>query len=112
MKRIGLGLIGPGRRWERYRVAAALLDDEVCVRAVCDPSPARARDEAVRLGCDVVAGVHELIARPDVDAVVLPGGTWYGLWPADVAIRLSKPVLAGLPLVGEERQVEALIERS
>src|SRR5947209_5387497 len=46
--RLGLGIIGLGRRWRRWRPALAAVAGEAAVRAVCDPSAARA-ERAARL---------------------------------------------------------------
>jgi hypothetical protein len=64
---------------------------------VYDPSAARAEEEARALGCAAVGGVVELVERDDVEALLLPGGPWFGLWPLEQA-RLNKPAFcAALP---------------
>src|SRR5437868_3285519 len=91
--RLGIGVVGLGRRWPRYRQALAALRREARVVAVYDPAQARAREEARQLGCDAATGVIELLERDDVEAVLTLGGAWFGLWPVERTCRLGKPVL-------------------
>lgn len=91
--RIGLGVIGVGRRWRRYAAALSTLGHMVRVRAVSDPSLQRARDAAGGVGAAAVDGMLELIRHPAVEAILLPGGSWFGLWPIEHALTLNKPVL-------------------
>ena len=93
MAGLRIGVIGLGRRWPRYREAIRALSGEAHVQAVCDAAAAVAQDEAQRLGCAASGSVIELIERADVDAVLLTGGQWYGLWPLTHAARAGKPIL-------------------
>jgi predicted dehydrogenase len=107
----GIGIIGLGRRWrQRYRPALAALRDRFRVRAVCDHLHERAVCEAKQLGC-AAAGPTELFDRSDVDAVLLLGGQWYGLWPLELACRLGKPVLCAASLAGDDAHADALVEQ-
>lgn len=110
-KRLRVGVIGLGRRWPRYRRAMAALGDAVRITAVCDPRPRRAAEEAARLHCRAAGGVHELIEANDVEALLLPGGPWYGLWPVEAAARLGKPVLCTVVPSVEERHLDGLADR-
>ena len=102
--RLRMGVIGLGRRWPRYRQAVQTLRSQVRVRAVHDPAPARAEAEARALGCAAAGGVVELLERDDVDAVLLLGGPWFGLWPLGQACRVNKPVLCAAAPVGGKRK--------
>jgi predicted dehydrogenase len=100
--RLRLGVIGLGRRWPVYRQALHALRSQVRVKAIHDPVRPRAEDEATQLGCDLAAGVIDLIEREDVDALLLIGAPWFGLWPIEQAARAGKPVLCtGSPLRDE-----------
>src|SRR5262245_21715618 len=94
-RRLGVGVVGLGRRWPRYRRA---LDEahSLEVRAVYDPARARAEPAAQALGCALAGGVVELVERDDVEALVLVGGPWFGLWPLEVAARRNKPAFCAL----------------
>src|SRR5262245_36753781 len=81
--RLRIGVIGLGRRWPRYRQALEALAGEVRAVAVHDPSAHRADEEARALGCEAAGGVLELLERRDVEAVLVPGGAWPGLWPVE-----------------------------
>jgi predicted dehydrogenase len=109
--RLRLGVIGLGRRWPRYRAALAGLRRQFEVRGLCDPVARRAEVEARRLDCAAAAGPVDLLERDDVDAVLLPGGPWYGLWPLGQACRLSKPVFCAASLAADEAHADDLHHR-
>jgi predicted dehydrogenase len=100
--RLRVGVIGLGRRWRRYRRALEGLRQRVTVRAVCDQVARRAEAEARRLGCAAAAGPVDLLERDDVDAALLLGRQWFGLWPLEHACRVGKPVLCAVPLTADE----------
>lgn len=103
-----IGVVGLGCRWPRYRQALLALSREAQAVAVHDPALERAEAEARELGCEAAAGVVELIERPDVDAVLVPGGAWYGLWAVERAARAAKPVLCAASLVEDEARLDAI----
>jgi predicted dehydrogenase len=94
--RLGIGIIGLGRRWRRYRPALAELRGRLVVRAICDQRPARAERTARELGCAAAAGPTDLLDRDDVEAVLLLDEQWFGLWPLEQAARKGKPVFCAL----------------
>lgn len=108
--RLRMGVIGLGRRWPRYRRALLALERDVCAVAVHDPSLEHAEEEARSLGCEAVAGVFELTDRRDVDAVLVPGGAWHGLWGVEQAVAAGKPVLCAVSPVEDEAHVDRLRE--
>ncbi len=110
-ERLGIGVVGLGRRWPRYRLALRALRRDVRVAAVHDPAPARAQAEARLLGCEAVGGVIELLERDDVEAVLLVGGCWFGLWPLEKASRAGKPVLCAGSLVRDEEHADEMTSR-
>ncbi|MFO0845418.1 MAG: Gfo/Idh/MocA family oxidoreductase [Gemmataceae bacterium] len=103
-----IGVVGLGRRWPRYRQALLALSREARAVAVHDPALERAETEARELGCEAAAGAVELIERPDVDAVLVPGGAWHGLWAVERAARAGKPVLCAASPVEDEECLDAI----
>jgi predicted dehydrogenase len=106
--RLRVGVIGLGRCWRRYRPLLAKLRQHVEVRAVCDQIAHRAEIEARQFDCTAAGGPAELLERPDVEAVLLLDGQWYGLWPMEHACRLNKPILCASSLVEDAAHAEAL----
>jgi predicted dehydrogenase len=111
--RIRLGVIGLGRRWQRYRAALARLSDHVQIRAVCDQVGQRAEAFARQLRCAAAGGPTDLLDRDDVEAVLLLDRQWFGLWPLERASRQGKPVFCAAPLTREglfADRLQALIQ--
>jgi predicted dehydrogenase len=89
---IGCGLIGKKRAAALTKVPGAVLV------AVCDLNAARARElAALYPGCEALTGADKLLARPDVDAVIV--ATLNGaLAPLSLAaVRAGKHVLVEKP---------------
>jgi predicted dehydrogenase len=110
-QRLRVGVVGLGRRWPRYRAALLGLRRRAAVRAVFDPAPARAEHAAREFGCAAAGSVVELMERDDVDAVLLLGGAWYGLWPLEQACRVRKPALFAGSLLRDDAHADALREQ-
>ncbi len=111
-QRLGVGVIGLGRRWRRrYEPALRALADLFAVAAVCDPVPQVALGVAARLDCPVAAGPSELIERDDVSAVLLLDLGWQRLWPVGRAARAGKPVFCLPPLEDDADHADALARR-
>jgi predicted dehydrogenase len=107
-----LGVIGLGRRWRRrYRPVLRALRRKWQVRAVCDEVAARADREAFLLGGDAVSGPAALVARDDLDAVLLADPQWFGLWPLTLAAGAGKPVYCGVPLSLDDAHADGLCRR-
>jgi predicted dehydrogenase len=101
-----IGVIGLGRRWPRYRQALLALSREARLVALHDPAAERAEAEARDLGCDAAGGVVELVERADVDAVLVPGGAWHGLWAVERAALAGKQVLCAVSPVEDEAHLD------
>lgn len=99
--RLRVGVIGLGRRWQRYLPALSGLRRHVEVSGVCDQVARLAERTAARIGCSHAAGPVDLLERDDVNAVLLLDRQWYGLWPVQQACRLGKPVYCALSLLSE-----------
>jgi predicted dehydrogenase len=110
MSRRGLGIIGLGRRWRRCRPSLTRLHERFEIRAVCDPVARRAEAEARRLGCAAAAGPADLLGRDEVEAVLLLGRPWYGLWPLEYACAVGKPVFCAVPLA-QDLHADVVAER-
>jgi predicted dehydrogenase len=106
--RIRLGVIGLGRRWQRYRPVLERLGDHLQVRAVCDQVGRRAERVARQHGWTAAGGPGDLLERDDVEAVLLLDRQWFGLWPLERACRLGKPVFCATPVIGEAPYADRL----
>jgi predicted dehydrogenase len=103
-----VGIIGLGRRWQRYRSALLLLRREFKVRAVYDPISHRAVAAAKLFSCDAAGGCSDLLERDDVEAVLLLDHRWFGLWPLQRACALGKAVFCTVPLAADDADAETL----
>jgi predicted dehydrogenase len=110
-KRLAVGVIGLGRRWERYRPALAEADSPLAVRAVCDPSARRATRVARLFGCETADGVAELLEHPDLEALLLLDPPWHGLWSLERAGSAGKPVFCAAPLTCDDARADDLGRR-
>lgn len=95
---MGLAIIGSGRIGAlRARLAAG--HPAVHFIAVSDQDPARARDLAQKAGAQFHSGDNdEVIARPEVNAVIISTSEGEHVAPLLKAIELGKPVLVEKPL--------------
>jgi hypothetical protein len=104
-----VGVIGLGPRWRRqYRPALRGLRDAFQVSAVCDQVHDRAARAAKRLGCAAAGGPTDLLQREDVDALLLLDSQWHGLWSAELACRMGKPVFCCPPEALAAAEAEAV----
>lgn len=91
--RLRIGVLGLGGRWPRYRTALLTSPREIRLVALYDSSLERAEQEAKELNCISISGVLELLERSDVDAILVPGQLWHGLWSVEQGVRFAKPIL-------------------
>lgn len=93
MRSIRVGLIGVGPNWEsRYRPALEKLKHRISVRAVFDHVFSRAESVAKSLNVLPVGGVLSLVARADIDAVLVLDAGWHGTALLDRVCSKGKPV--------------------
>jgi predicted dehydrogenase len=108
-----VGVIGLGRPYqERYRPALWALRDRCRVCLVCDQVEHLARREARRLGCGAALGPAESLDSDEVEAVLLLDAQWFGLWPAEQACRVGKPVFCCDDLLADEPDPEGLARQA
>lgn len=114
--RLRIGLVGLGEAWDkRHRPALRAMTDRFEVRAVCDPVAHRAELAAGQFGASVVEGYHALLAREDLDAVLLLSGEWFGTLPILAACGASKAVFLGSGLdmpLEEASRIRREVQRS
>jgi len=111
-KDLGLAIIGSGRIGSlRARLAAG--HPAVCFIAVSDQDPAKARELAQKVGAQAHSSDNdEIVARPEVNAVVVSTSEGEHVAPILAAIALGKPVLVEKPialtLADADRVVQAI----
>ena len=106
---IRVAVLGAGRIG-RIHAANAAANPRARLVAVADPVAAAVRSLADRLGCAATTDSEELLARDDIDAVVIgtPSDTHAGLLVR--AARAGKAVLCEKPLDNNLAAADALIE--
>ncbi len=114
--KLRVGLVGLGDAWEtRYRSALLAMSDRFEVRAVCSEVALMADRVAQQFGADAVDGFRSLIAREDIDAILMLSPQWYGSLPILAACDAGKAVYcaASLDLELEEAgKVKQRVEQS
>ncbi|MEQ8846877.1 Gfo/Idh/MocA family oxidoreductase [Botrimarina sp.] len=110
--KINIGLVGLGPSWQsRHRPAITALADRFCVRAVCDPIAHRAEQTAHELGARPVDGFRALAASPDVEAILMLSGRWFGALPILAACDHGKAVYCGASVDLAEEEARRLRQR-
>lgn len=91
-----VGIIGLGPTWEsRYLPVLRKLRNRVRVRAVYDPVFCRAQHAAVELESDVSEGIHSLVQRRDLRAVLILDSNWQSTYAIKAACDSGKAVYLG-----------------
>jgi predicted dehydrogenase len=104
-----VGIIGFGPAWEsRYLPALRRLGDRIQPRAVFDVVRTRGETFAKDLQAHFSDGVHALIARQDVDALLLFDADWHADVPLHFACRYRKPVFIAGSLGADLPRIEVL----
>jgi predicted dehydrogenase len=110
--KLRVGLIGLGNAWEgRYRPALRALADRFEVRAVCEQVAQRAQQAAAEFGATAVDGFRALVAREDVDAILILAHQWYGALPILSACEAGKAVYCAARLDLEADQARLIKQR-
>lgn len=107
--RIKVGVIGVGPDWETRRLPALrAVPDRFEVTAVCDPVGHRAEQAARTLGADAHDGFRALMARRDVEAVMLYNNDWFGALPVRAACEAGKGVYCAAALELQDDEAATL----
>ncbi len=91
--KLNIGLIGLGSAWQtRHRPALRMLHNRFDVRAVYTPVSKLAEGCASEFQADLVDGYRALVARADIDAVMVLDRAWTGWLPALAACEAGKAI--------------------
>jgi predicted dehydrogenase len=106
---VRFGLVGAGAIARRH-VDALRRHDDVAIAAVCDVDKSRAAEVAAAAGGRPMSDWAELVAAPDVDAVLVctPPAAHSG--PAVAALDRGVPVYLEKPLARSEEDGELIVE--
>lgn len=116
MAAIGVGIVGLGRiGWLHAEHLAGAVPGARLVAAAVAPEQRRELEATGRAPCPLVADTAELVARSDVDAVVIASPASLHRDHIILAAAAGKPVFAEKPLadsVADARAVVAAVERA
>ena len=91
--RLQIGLIGLGDAWQlRHRPALRMLHDRFDVRAVYGTVAKLVESSAAEFQADPIDGYRALLARRDIDAVMILERSWLGWLPLLAACEAGKAV--------------------
>ncbi len=94
--KLRVGLIELGSAWQtRYRPALRMLSDRFDVRAICCNVSKKAEPVANEFQADLVDGYRTMVARHDIDAVMILERSWHGWLPVLAACDAGKAVYWG-----------------
>lgn len=126
--RIGVGMIGVGRQTVAYNLKAFLQNPDTHVVAVCEVDAwrlagaqrtveshyARQRTSGEYKGCPTYGDFHELLARRDVDAVMVSTPDHWHVPMSIAAVEAGKDVCCEKPItrtIGEGRRLSDAVTR-
>jgi len=110
--KLRVGLVGLGGAWQqRHGPALRALADRFEVRVVCEQVAHRAEQAAAQFGATTVDGFRALVAREDIDAVLMLAAQWYGALPILAACTSGKAVYCGAGLDLELEQARMIKQR-
>lgn len=91
--KLRIGLIEIGSAWQtRHRPALRMLQERFDVRAVCCGVSKKAEPIAAEFQADLVDGYRAMVARADIDAVMILERSWHGWLPVLAACEAGKAV--------------------
>lgn len=104
-----VGIIGFGPAWEsRYYPALRRLRDRIEPCAIYDAVQTRGESVAAELGAQRVDGMYALIARRDIEAILLFDPSWHAQIPLHFACQHRKPIFVAGSLGDNLPQIETL----
>jgi predicted dehydrogenase len=106
---VRIGVIGLGPSWHE-NLFPALRNDKSRVRVVAlyDDLASAARQHQEPLQADVVHSIRALLARQDIDAVMVRHVGWQADWLWDRLREQVRPLWLGPNVIPDERQADAL----
>ena len=91
--KLRVGLVGLGQHWEaRHRPALRSLADRFEVKAICEEVNHLAERAAREFSALPVDGYRVLVARDDIDAILMLAPQWFGSLPILAACDYGKAV--------------------
>ncbi|MCA9194638.1 MAG: Gfo/Idh/MocA family oxidoreductase [Planctomycetales bacterium] len=94
--RLRIGLIGLSRDWQtRHMPALRMLQDRFEVRGVYSSLGTFAENVAREFSTRRYDGFRQMVNQPDIDAIVMLEGDWYGVAPLLAACDAGKAVYCG-----------------
>lgn len=120
-KKITLGCIGVGAHGYGVNLLSFLQQDDCEVLAVCDVFASRrakaraaVEKQAGTTGCVEIADFRELLARPDIDAVVISTPDHWHVQMSLMALAAGKHVFCEKPTltIAEGRELTAAVKQS
>lgn len=109
-KQIGIAVVGSGRIGT-LRARLAAKHPAVSFLAISDLDPGRARSLAEQTGADFHSGDNdEVIARPEVTAVIVSTPEGEHSAPVRKALELGKPALVEKPIALSLKDADAMLE--
>ena len=110
--KLRIGVVGIGTAWDsRHSPALRSLSDRFEVCAVCDSVQHRAEHAARQFNAVVHDGFRALTKRPDIDAVLLLSGDFYGDTPIHAACDTGKAVYCAAAIDLQDEEASALRQR-
>ena len=97
MARLGIGLIGVGKHGSRYARHITRELPGLRLVAIARRDLDRARQQAAEFGCRAYGSYHDLIAAPDVEAIVVATPPTLHADVIETAAALKRPVLLEKP---------------
>lgn len=94
--RLRIGLVGISRDWQmRHHPALRMLQERFELRGVYSSVMALADGVAKEFGAQTCDGFRSMIAREDIDAIMMLEGDWYGVAPLMAACEFGKAIYCG-----------------
>lgn len=111
MRRVKLGLIGAGIIVrEQHAPALQALAAQFEIVAICSRTEASARSLGAEVGCSAIyTDVHQLLARPDVEAVDIAVPIHLNLEMCRAAARAGKQIICEKPLAANLEDARAVL---